>query len=303
MKLAIFGSCVSRDTAEFMPGTDVIAYVARHSSTSLLSPHDSDGVDLSTLTSDFQRRMVTSDLKGTGASRILEKAEDLDLVLIDLVDERRGFWQFPDGTTMTNSLEAESCGAARDARRAGARLIEFGTDEHFARWQSGFRRLVDELDAAKVLSRTIFVDIEWAAAIDGSQHPGDDWLTRLARRWRRIQRGSREANRSLARGDGIGNALGRMRNVQPTEAEEYADRALAANADYVRYRNVAKELIPATVTRSSSQVRISRDHKWGPQPFHYRDEDYQSIVRSILELADDKSKTSMNPERKSKDES
>src|SRR5699024_12800939 len=108
----------------------------------LTPPNDTVRIDHSGLTSPYQRRMVTSDLNGTGTDRITEKADDLDFVLIDLIDERRGFWRFPDGTTMTNSLEIESCGAARTARRGGARLIEFGTDEHFTAWTTGFERQI-----------------------------------------------------------------------------------------------------------------------------------------------------------------
>ena len=126
MKVAIFGSCVSRDSVEFMPEAEVVTYVARHSVTSLESPHGAEGIDLSELTSAFQERMVTNDLHGSGLERIVHTASDLDVVLLDLVDERRGFWEFPDGTTMTNSIEVEFCGAAREARRGGARLIEFG---------------------------------------------------------------------------------------------------------------------------------------------------------------------------------
>ena len=84
MKIAIFGSCVSRDTAEFMPEAEVVAYVARHSVTSLESPHGTNGIDLSDLTSAFQKRMVTSDLKGTGIERIVKNADDLDVVLTRL---------------------------------------------------------------------------------------------------------------------------------------------------------------------------------------------------------------------------
>src|SRR5699024_11900458 len=96
---------------------------------SLESPHGTKDTDLSDLTSAFQKRMATSDLKGTGVDRIVKNADELDVVLIDLVDERRGFWLYPDGTTITNSLEIESCGAARAARRGGARLAEFGDEE------------------------------------------------------------------------------------------------------------------------------------------------------------------------------
>lgn len=283
MKIAIFGSCVSRDTAEFIPDADVVAYVARHSVTSLEAPHGTEGTDLSELNSAFQKRMVTSDLRGDGIARIVKHAKDLDLVLIDLVDERRGYWLFADGTTMTNSLEVESCGAARDARRAGARLVEFGTDEHFERWKLGFDKLVDGLSAADLCSRTILLDIEWAGAVDGAQHPQQDRIAKLGRTWRKMQRGTREAGRGLSNGRAVGEAWLSLWSVKPTEAEEYADRAAVANADYRRYRELARSLVASSVARSSSEVRIDRGHKWGPQPFHYRNADYLSIVEGILE--------------------
>lgn len=286
MKIAIFGSCVSRDTAEFMPEAEVVAYVARHSVTTLESPHGTVGIDLSDLTSAFQKRMVTSDLTGTGLERIVKNANDLDVVLLDLIDERRGFWRFPDGATMTNSLEIESCGAARLARRSGARLVEFGTDEHFDRWKSGFTTLIDGLKDADLWEITIFLDIEWARAIDGAQHPQNDGFAKAGRQWRRLQRGSREAVRGLSRGRGVGEVWRTLRNVQPTEAERFAERALSANADYIRYRNEARSLTVSSVMKSSNEVRIDRNHKWGPQPFHYRHEDYKSIVHSILEILD-----------------
>ncbi|SDS13794.1 hypothetical protein SAMN04489751_1316 [Brevibacterium sandarakinum] len=284
MKIAIFGSCVSRDTAEFIPDASVLAYVARHSVTSLERPHGTMGVDISGLSSAFQKRMVTSDLRGNGIERITKEAEDLDLVLIDLVDERRGYWQFRDGTTMTNSLELESCGAVRDVRRQGARLVEFGTDEHFENWQTGFAALIDGLKTAKLWNRSILLDIEWAGAVDGAQHPRDDSFSRIGRRWRRLQRRSRDAARGLSRGRGIGDAWTSLRTVKPTEAEEFADRAAVANADYVRYRKSARTVSAAAVSRRSSEVRIDREHKWGPQPFHFRASDYQSIVESVLGL-------------------
>lgn len=281
MKIAIFGSCVSRDTAEFIPEAEVVAYVARHSVVSLESPHGAKGIDFSELTSSFQKRMVTSDLKGTGIARVSKNAGELDVVLIDLVDERRGFWLFPDGTTMTNSLEVESCGAARNARRSGARLVEFGTDEHFKMWESGFDTLIKGLKDAGLWERTILLDIEWAGAVDGAQHPQNDGFSKLGRQWRRVQRGTREAGRNLTKGHGLGQAWQSLRTVKPTEAEAFADRAQSANSDYIRYREEARSLTASSVTRTSSEVRIDKDHKWGPQPFHFRETDYQSIVDSI----------------------
>lgn len=287
MNIAIFGSCVSRDTCEFIPDANVVAYVARHSVTSLETPHGSEGIDLSGLTSEFQKRMVTSDLKGAGVAYIVKHAESLDIVLIDLVDERRGYWLFPDGTTMTNSLEVESCGLARDARRAGAQLVELGTDEHFERWRLGFEGLADALEEAGLWDRTVFLDIEWAGALDGAQHPRYDRMANIGRRWRKLQRGTREAGRSLSRRRGLGESWTRLKTTKPTDAEEYADRAAMANSRYIRYRNEARSLTASSVVRSSSEVRIGRNHKWGPQPFHYRDADYSSIVDSILKYVEE----------------
>lgn len=286
MKIAIFGSCVSRDTAEYIPDVDVVTYVARHSVTSLVTPHGSDGVDLSGLESAFQRRMVVNDLEGNGVARIVKDAKHIELVLIDLVDERRGFWLFHDGTTMTNSLEAESCGATRQARRDQARLIEFGTDEHFEAWKSGIDRLKSELAVAGLWERTVLLDIEWAGAIAGAPHPRNDVISMLGRRWRRAQRGTREVRRSFARGLGIGEACRQMRTVQPTETEDYADRAFAANNAYARYRREAHSRAISAVVRSSSEVRIGINHRWGPQPFHYRDQDYVSIMQETLRHID-----------------
>ena len=285
MKTAIFGSCVSRDTAEFMPEAEVVAYVARHSVTSLESPHGTNGIHLSDLTSAFQKRMVIGDLQGSGLERIVKNAKNLDVVLLDLVDERRGFWKFPDDTTMTNSIEVESCGAARQARREGARLIEFGSDEHFTRWSKGFATLIQGLKAAGLWEKTILLDIEWAGAVDGAQHPQNDSFANLGRRWRRLQRGTREAGRELSRGRSLADAWQSMRNIKPTEAEEYADRALSANNDYIRYRKEARSLAASSVVRESRELRIDRNHRWGPQPFHYRQEDYRSIVEEIAQLA------------------
>lgn len=281
MKIAIFGSCVSRDTCEFIPDASVLTYVARHSVTSLNTPHGAEGVDITALDSAFQRRMVLSDLQGDGLNRVTGEASALDLVLIDLVDERRGYWLWPDGTTMTNSLEIEACGAGTIAEEQGARLVEFGTEEHFVSWKHGFATLIEGLRKSDLWDRTVLLDIEWARALEGAQHPQGDLASQLGRQWRKLQRGTREATRSMSGGGSLMQALGQLRAVKPTEAEEFADRAKQANGDYIRYRKVATDAVAAVVTRASNQVRIGRNHKWGPEPFHFRNEDYVSIVEDI----------------------
>src|SRR5699024_11163024 len=124
----------------------------------------------------------------------------------------------------------ESCGAARYARRSGARLVEFGSDEHLAAWKIGFERLIAEFKEAGLWERMILLDIEWAGAADGAQHPRHDRIAKLGRMWRKLQRGTREAGRELSKGRGVGEALSSLWSVKPTEAEGHADRAAAANA-------------------------------------------------------------------------
>lgn len=281
MNIAIYGSCVSRDTCQFVPNSQVKAYVARQSVTSLLRPHGSANVDISQLKSPFQRRMVTSDLEGTGIAKICEHANDLDLVLLDLVDERRGYWEYPDGTTITNSVESEVGGINRAAQKAGARLIRFGEDEHFATWRHGFEKLIEALRAAGIWEKSLLLDIEWARYLAGSQHAFLNRHTQMGRRWRRIRRATRNAIRSISHGKGISTALMQMVNVNPTQAETFYDKAVRANVQYNRYRQAAREMVPMIVSRESQEVRIDPNHKWGPQPFHYLNEDYESIVRSI----------------------
>lgn len=284
MNIAIYGSCVSRDTCEVLPDAQVKAYVARQSVTSLLRPHGSDGVDVSQLQSSFQQRMVLSDLDGAGISQICEHAYDLDLVLVDLVDERRGYWIYPNGTTITNSLEVEASGIARIALEQGAYLINFGEDEHFATWQVGFEKLVQGLETAGILDKSIFLDIEWARYMAGARNTTPFRQVQPGRRWRRLHRGVRSALRSLSKGADLRTAIQKMTNVEPTLAETFFDKAETANSQFKRYSLTARKMLPMTISRQTDELRIDPNHKWGPQPFHFRADDYRSIVKSIQSL-------------------
>lgn len=280
VKIGIFGSCVSRDAAEFFPNSEVVAYVARHSVATLDSPHGSDGIDISELRSNFQKRMVLNDLNGNGVAHIVQNASNLDLIFIDLTDERRGFWLFPDETVMTNSLELEACGATLAASANGARLIKLGSNEHFDAWKAGFGSLIDQLSAHGLLSKSIFLDMEWATVYEGTRYPVSRIVSKLGKRWRRLKRGVKYVSRNVKMPSEIPQAIVAIWNSEPTQAELFAERAIEANLNYVRYREYASALLPKTITRSSSELRIGRNHRWGPQPFHYAERDYVSVVKS-----------------------
>ncbi|WGP06724.1 DUF6270 domain-containing protein [Bacillus subtilis] len=287
MKLAIFGSCVSRDTAEFLPNAQVVSYVARQSVTSLNTPHKAPSSEILAIESPFQKKNAISDFEGSGLKRVTEHARMLDLVLIDLVDERRGFWKFPDGTTVTNSLETEAYGYTDSAKKSGAELIEFGTEEHFRAWRRGFATLIQGIKESGLWSRTVLMDLQWAAALDGSNQPNRGLMATVGRRTRRLRRGLRHAARDIADGEDVPFALRKMLTLPPTEAEAFARRAELANFQYERYSGVARSMTKTVVSRQSSELRIDREHKWGPQPFHFRREDYKSVSAEIQQIYDE----------------
>lgn len=278
IRIAIYGSCVSRDTCEFINGADVISYTARQSVTSALKPYGTIGVNIDALSSNFQKSMVLSDLTGNAASTLSELASDIDVLLIDLVDERRGFWMMPDGKIVTNSIENEVSGLAEQFARSGGRLVHLGSDEHFTHWKLGFDQLLESLERADILPKTILLDLEWARAIEGSRYPRNafySWTGRSIRRLRRVMRSFIAVNKS---------GKSTRRSSDPTRAEQFNRRAKDANSKYERYRAYAKMRIPRAITKPSRQLRIGIRHRWGPQPFHYRDDDYIDVAKRIQEL-------------------
>lgn len=292
MWVAIFGSCVSRDTCEFLPDAEVVEYVARQSVITALSPVGPDRFPPDQLASSFQARMFLGDQAADGVERIA--GADADVVLIDLVDERRGVWRFPDGGFLTNSIEAHRTGVQEWAPREGARLIEFGTDEHFALWKRGFNAVLGRLQALGV--PLLLLDIAWAEAYDGSRLPRGI-RSELGRTFRRTQRGWQHFSQAVGRGDSLATAAHSFFSPPATPAEQLSIEAREGNAQFRRYRMAAREAFCAStnprmsvqnrryvVHRVRDEVRTSADHRWGPAPFHYRHADYESIAAEIVTL-------------------
>src|SRR5690625_4557605 len=88
--MLLYGSCVSRDMFEFLPEQfTLVEYVARQSMISTISPP----VPLPrepALKSDFQRRMVRGDFASALGSSLHDRATEIDILVLDLIDERLG---------------------------------------------------------------------------------------------------------------------------------------------------------------------------------------------------------------------
>jgi hypothetical protein len=282
IRVAIFGSCVSRDTCEFVRSAAVETYVARQSAIVSLNPAGEGTFSSEGLSSQFQAKMFEGDQRGDAVRRLL--AADPDVILIDLVDERRGVWKFPNGSYLTNSVEATRAGVEDWAPARGARLIEFGSDEHFELWSVAFTRQMRELDRGNLLFRTLLLEIEWAAAVEGHPYPRSGLRSMLGRQVRRGQRRARTGLRQLQQGGSIAQSLLAAQGIEETRAESFRRRAERANRLSERYFQRAHEFVASRIFRPSWELRINPDHKWGPEPFHYRDEDYVSIGNEIIDL-------------------
>lgn len=183
----LYGSCVSRDTLELMRDDFAIAhYVARQSWISAGSDAGPVASKLRPIASSFQERVILGDLRGNAAAQLRKYASDIDVIIIDLVDERGGVVDFGGGFA-TKLAEYWSAGGREAAR--GAKQIPFGTDEHFSLWEQGARRLLGELLRLELLHRTIVLKTPWADRDeDGDLLPIPGWMMAPAEADERYER-------------------------------------------------------------------------------------------------------------------
>ncbi len=169
MRVAIFGSCVSRDLLE-VPQADFLtldAYYARSSVASAFSESPFVGVDTSTIASAFQRRMVDADVNKT-FPRYLDIA-DFDGLLIDLIDERFDLLERPDGQLATRSNEFLS---ATVSDPGTVERVPSGMEEFRSRWELGWARFVDQLGSLSRLDQVIVHEAYWAESmVSGAPFP------------------------------------------------------------------------------------------------------------------------------------
>ncbi|HJE51153.1 MAG TPA: DUF6270 domain-containing protein [Tessaracoccus flavescens] len=158
-KTFIWGSCVSRDTFEFLPDSfELLGYVARQSWLSAGSRAD---VAIGELESKFQRKMTEGDLAGNALSRLSDNAGDIDLLLLDLCDERLGVVLLEGDAVVTRSVEKMTSGIQDQLDEAG-HVLALGDPGHFERWRTAAARVRDELEAAGLLSKSLVLAVEWA---------------------------------------------------------------------------------------------------------------------------------------------
>lgn len=171
-RVFIHGSCVCRDTVAFASGDfAVVHYQARQS---LISVGSRSFIqDPPQFKSSFQQRMFDEDTFGNVLDNLREKLRNVDLILLDLCDERLGVQRLSDGSIMTRSVEGIAVGFDYPGRH-----IPFGSDEHFSLWAEALHRYVQELDQLGVAERVLVLAAPWAASSrDGVPAPSSFGLT------------------------------------------------------------------------------------------------------------------------------
>ena len=165
VRVLVVGSCVSRDTFEFLDPDHFTlqGYVARQSLVSSFAPGGEPHFDLSALSSAFQRRMLDGDARSSLPGIVAELADEVDLVLWDLVDERLGLLDHDGGHVTTDSVELRQARLDGQAP-SGPSGPAFGSPEHLDRFRAALPQWRSLLEDHGLLSRTVLVAPPWAAA-------------------------------------------------------------------------------------------------------------------------------------------
>lgn len=166
--LFIYGGCVTRDTFGHLEGHTLLEYVARQSLISAAS----GGTDLlgtGVLASAFQNRSLDGDIKSNLFPSLRRRADDTDLVLIDLLSERLGVLALSDGAYVTNSRELGLSGRLGPLK---TKRIAFGTDRHYKLWERATTRLMSTLERTNLTSKVLVLETPWAEQTEaGTQVP------------------------------------------------------------------------------------------------------------------------------------
>lgn len=159
--LMIYGSCVSRDAFEELgPDYSLLGYIARQSMISALSP-PTDLLDGEALGSAFQNRSLVGDIKSNLLQNLRRHADDIDLLVIDLTDERLGVIRLPDATYVTHSSELVASGRL-DTVSGRKSFIDAATEAHWTLWEMSANRLFGALTSMGLREKTLVLNTPWA---------------------------------------------------------------------------------------------------------------------------------------------
>lgn len=162
VRTAIWGSCISRDTFEFLPENfQLVTYIARQSLISAYSDAREACPNAGQFDSPFQQRVTDSDLVGDAYHQLHANRSKIDLLLVDACDERLGVVRLAGNTYVTRSVEKLANGSQESIDAAGT-VVDFGTDEHFELWRGHAARLARWAAKRELMEKVLWVAPDWA---------------------------------------------------------------------------------------------------------------------------------------------
>lgn len=179
MRTFIYGSCVSRDTFEYLPRAYTLSgYIARQSLISAYSP-PAIHYRVPDVPSAFQRRMLEFD-KNSLLPTLLREQANADIVLIDLTDERLGVYRLPEGAYITRTVELMKAGLDANLPPQ-AQHIPWGSREHYSLWMRALQAFATTLRQLDLQRKTLILAPKWATHTDAGEptpasfgmHPND----------------------------------------------------------------------------------------------------------------------------------
>lgn len=156
-KLFILGSCVSRDAFALDEGSsyDIVSYLARTSFSSAFDNKKIEDINLNTINSLFQRRMVENDLLKQTAHSLIHN--EFDWLVIDLIDERFSIFVSDQNEIFTLSPElSNNC----VLNKPGQVLIP-NSSEFFELWKKGWDSFIDLAKTHQFLHKIVLNKVFW----------------------------------------------------------------------------------------------------------------------------------------------
>ncbi|MGD8149452.1 DUF6270 domain-containing protein [Ornithinimicrobium sp. Y1694] len=175
MRTFVYGSCISRDSFEYLDPNhfELHGYVARQSLLSAMAAPTSAPIPPIKTTSPFQSRMLYGDWASSLLPRLGDAADNLDLIIWDLCDERLGirtldtFSPQQGKPIATRSVDAIRSGL--DEALAKTPLISFGTRRHRLLFLRSLKHFTQFLVATRLHSKTVVLAPDWAGLDDANQ--------------------------------------------------------------------------------------------------------------------------------------
>lgn len=179
MRLAIFGSCVSRDAIGFDEEAKIklLAYYARSSLASAFGNEPKDiTLDTSGIKSQFQQRIVTFDIVKKFKNDIVNL--DFDYLLMDFIDERFNLWRSPEGGLLTLSNEFISAKCELN----DGNVIQSGSMEWLSYWESAWYQFYVLMRENGLLHKIIINETYWSELITSGDNQIPNYPISLIKR-------------------------------------------------------------------------------------------------------------------------